>query len=71
MPEYPCPACGRGVLRFSELPIPDGAMAFCEPQHPSKQQQKCGTRLRWNAGEEQGWGLWPLPPEERNPLGPR
>ena len=22
MPEYPCPACGRGVLRFQELPIP-------------------------------------------------
>ncbi len=67
MPEYPCPACGRGVLRFQELPIPDGAVAVCEPWNTRKPQQECGSRFRWNADEERDWGLWPLPAEEPNP----
>ena len=70
MTEYPCPACGRGVLRFPELPIPDGVVAICEPQNPWKPQQECGARFRWNADEERGWGLWLLPPEEPNPWVP-
>ncbi len=62
MPEHEgaCPSCGRGVVRFPYLPIPDGSVGFCEPADPWNPRGECLARFLYD-GEEKEWHRWPVP----------
>ncbi len=64
-----CPSCGRGVLRFQLVPIPEGSVAFCEPHDPWNAHQECRSRFRYDATGGTGWQPWPVPPKDIDPVG--